>query len=211
MPDGLISPFLRPNPAAINIRPNSVPSGKYWVTWADAHAKNSKKIDELAEPFKTRVIAFVAALRDAGAEVDVKATRRDRKRAYLFHWCWMIGLARCKSSEATPMVGVDIQWDHGDAVKSIQGAKEMIKGFGLAVPNKSKVAPALSSNHIAGLAVDMDLLWTGKLIVKKKDGSKSTIEFMDDPNGNTPLHEVGLSYGVKKHTGDAPHWSINGR
>lgn len=30
-------------------------SGKYWVTWANAHARNSSRVDDLAEPFKSHV------------------------------------------------------------------------------------------------------------------------------------------------------------
>ncbi len=60
-------------------------SGKYWVTWADTNAKNSSSVDDLAEPFKVHAKAFIKALEDAGAKVKVRATRRDAKRAYLFH------------------------------------------------------------------------------------------------------------------------------
>ena len=58
--------------------------------------------------------AFIKALRDAGAEVDVSATKRSDKRAYLFHWCWRIGLGKVKASAATAKPGVDIEWDHGN-------------------------------------------------------------------------------------------------
>jgi len=37
-------------------------SGSYWVTWADSNAKNSDKIDDLAEPFRTNVKAFIKSL-----------------------------------------------------------------------------------------------------------------------------------------------------
>jgi hypothetical protein len=186
-------------------------SGKYWVTWADIHAKNSSNIDDLVDPFKANVKAFIKALEDAGAKVKVRATRRDPKRAYLFHWSWLIALDKSKPSAATAMPGVDIEWDHGDAAKSKAGAQEMVHGFGLAVPPKSTVAPALHSNHIAGKAIDMDITWTGELKVKKKDGTVESVHFMSDPNHNTRLHAVGESYGVKKHKHDAPHWSHDGK
>src|SRR4051794_35179651 len=118
-------------------------SGKYWVTWANSHAKNSSSVNDLAEPFKTNAKAFIKALQDAGAAVTVSATKRDAKRAYLFHWSWLIALDKAKPSAATAMAGVDIEWDHGDAAKSKAGAKEMVDGFGLAVPPKSTNAPAL--------------------------------------------------------------------
>src|SRR5207248_10574750 len=114
-------------------------------------------------------------------------------------------------SDAQAMAGVDIEWDHGDAAKSRAAAREMVKGFGLAVPPKSTVAPALHSNHIAGKAVDMDITWEGTLRVEKKDGTVVSVPYMSNPNLNTKLHAVGASYGVKKHKSDAPHWSYNGR
>ena len=111
---------------------------------------------------------------------------------------------------ATPVAGVDIEWDHGDAAESKAGAQEMVDGFGLAVPPESNVAPSLASNHIAGKAIDMDITWTGDLKVKKKDGTIVRVPFMANPNLNTKLHVVGESYGVKKPRTDAPHWSSDG-
>jgi hypothetical protein len=186
-------------------------SGSYWVTWANSHAKNSTSVEDLVEPFRSHVKAFIDALKTAGAEVKVRATRRDAKRAYLFHWSWLIALGKSKPSEATALAGVDIEWDHGDLAKSKAGAKEMVDGFGLAVPPKSNVAPALASHHIAGKAIDMEITWTGTLKVNKKDGTEVSVPFMSDPNKNTMLHSVGESYAVKKHKSDAPHWSVDGK
>jgi len=185
-------------------------SGSFWVTWANAHAKNSTSVDDLVEPFKANAKAFIKALTDAGATVDVGTTTRSAKRAYLFHWCWRIGLGKAKASEATAMTGVDIEWDHGDAEKSKKGAKEMIDGFGLAVPPNSTNAPALLTNHTPGKAVDMNITSTGTVKFKKKDGTEESVAFMQDVNQNTKLHGVGASYGVKKLTTDAPHWSLDG-
>jgi hypothetical protein len=185
-------------------------SGKYWVDWANTHAKNSESVDDLAEPFRTNAKGFIKALVDAGAKVKVTATKRDVKRAYLFHWSWLTALEKSKPSAATTMAGVDIEWDHGDDNKSKAGAQEMVDGFGLAVPPKSNVAPALASNHIAGKAIDMDITWTGDLEVNKKDGTIVSVPFMTNPNLNTKLHTVGESYGVKKLKTDAPHWSSDG-
>jgi len=187
-----------------------IKSGTYWVTWANAHAKNSKSVDDLVEPFKGNAKAFIKALENAGAKVEVGTTRRSDKRAYLFHWCWLIGLSKAKPSEATTMLGVDIEWNHGDAEKSKKGAKEMIDGFGLAVPPNSTNAPALHSNHIRGKAIDMNVSWTGTIKIKKKDGTEESVLFMGNVNNNTKLHAVGESYGLKKLTSDAPHWSVDG-
>jgi hypothetical protein len=121
-----------------------------------------------------------------------------------------VGLGRQPASSATVMVGVDIEWDHGDADQSRNGAKEMIDGFDLAVPPASVNAPALDSNHIAGTAIDMDIVWTGTLTVKKSDGTTALVAFMPDVDKNIQLQAVGASYGVRKLATDAPHWSLDG-
>jgi hypothetical protein len=185
-------------------------SGAFWVTWASENAKNSSSVDDLAEPFRSNARAFIGALEDAGAQVDVTATLRSPRRAYLFHWCWRIGLGKVAASAALPMDGVDIEWDHGDEAQSRRGAREMIEGFGLAVPPSSVNPPALRSNHIAGLAIDMDITWTGTIVVQRPDGSPRPVPFVDDVNKNITLHAVGSAYGVRKLTTDAPHWSHDG-
>jgi hypothetical protein len=185
-------------------------SGKSWVKWANTNAQKSNKVSDLADGFREKVEAFIKALEDAGATVTISTTKRSKKRAYLFHWSWKIGLSKCKASEATSMEGVDIEWDHGDDAESVAGAKEMIDGFGLAVPPKSKYAPSLSSKHISGKAIDMSITWSGTMKIKKKDGGEVSVKYMEKVNENTTLHEVGESYGVKKLKDDAPHWSDDG-
>jgi hypothetical protein len=186
-------------------------SGSYWVTWANAHANGSTDLDDLVDPFKSNVKDFIQALQDAGATVTVGETKRSDKRAYLFHWCWLIGLGKKKASDADEMVGVEIDWDHGNDQDSKDGAKEMIDGFGLAVPPASTNAPALNSNHIAGKAIDMNITWQGTIKIKKKDGTEVSVAYKADVNQNTDLHAVGDSYSVIKLTTDAPHWSVDGR
>jgi len=186
-------------------------SGKYWVTWADTHAKNSDKVDDLEVTFKTAATAFIKALKEAGATVDVSATKRSDKRAYLFHWSWKISQDKCKPADAKKLVGVDIEWDHSDLAKSKAGALEMVTGFGLAIPPRSINPPSLTSNHISGKAIDMTIKWTGTIKVKKKDGTEVSVAYSSNVNTNTVLHTIGESYGVKKLKTDAPHWSHNGR
>ncbi|WP_038180466.1 hypothetical protein [Vibrio rhizosphaerae] len=186
-------------------------SGRYWVTWANSHAKNSQSVEDLEAGFKANAKAFIKALTDAGATVKISTTKRSAKRAYLFHWSWKISQGKCKPSEAKKMSGVDIQWDHNDLAKSKAGALEMVKGFGLAVPPRSIYPPSLTSNHIAGKAIDMTITWSGTITIKKNDGTGVKVTYMKNVNDNTVLHTVGASYSVKKLKSDAPHWSYNGR
>jgi hypothetical protein len=86
-----------------------------------------------------------------------------------------LGFGKAKASEATTMPGVDIEWDHGDAEKSERGAKEMIDGFGLAVPPSSTNAPALLTNHTPGKALDMEITWNGTIKIKRKDGAEEPV------------------------------------
>ena len=186
-------------------------SGIQWVQWANLNAVNSKNLSDLDPIFKPKVEEFIKALTDAGATVKVQTTKRNNKRAYLFHWSWKISLSKARPADAGTLLGVDIIWDHGDNAKSINGAKEMVTGFGLATPPSSTVAPSLTSNHIEGKAIDMDIVWNNKIKVKKKDGTELEITHMPNPNNNTNLILVGASYGVFKLKTDRPHWSHNGR
>jgi hypothetical protein len=185
-------------------------SGTSWVAWANQNALASSKIEDLEASFRAKVKEFIDALEKAGATVDVTETKRSAERAYLFHWSWKIALGKCKPSDASAMNGVDIQWDHGKDDESKKGAQEMVDGFGLAVPPASTNAPAPTSNHIAGKAVDMSITWTGTIKVKDKTGAEIQMTFIADPNANSALHNVGVTYGVKKLTTDAPHWSFDG-
>lgn len=186
-------------------------SGKWWVAWADVHARNSTQLADLEPKFRSDLQRFIQALVEAGATVEVWATRRSSERAYLFHWAWKIGLGMCQPAAAEPMRGVDIEWDHGDEQRSRAGALEMVSGFGLALPPQSLLPPALDSEHITGNAVDMDISWAGILKVRNRRGRRVAIAFMQDANANSLLHAVGASYGVKKLKNDAPHWSASGR
>ena len=72
--------------------------------------------------------------------------------------------------------------------QSIKGAQEMVDGFNLVHE------PSLNSRHIPGLAIDMNITWTGTIKVRKKDGSNASIPYMINVNANTALHDVGESY-----------------
>lgn len=187
-------------------------SGMFWVAWANIHATSSRNLDDLKEPFRSHTRQFIKALHSAGAAVDVINTLRSPARAYLFHWCWRIAQsqATAEQADADPMPGVDIRWNHGNEIASRAGAAEMVAGFGLASPPQSTSPPAKTTNHTKGLAIDMTIVWSGTIKVKKADETVVAIPFDPNVNANTTLHAVGASYGVHKLVSDAPHWSHNG-
>jgi len=187
-------------------------SGASWVKWRDDNIGKSDSLDDLTSPFKENAKDFVAALRAAGATVSINDTLRDKREAYLWHWAWRIDQDGYDPKKVPAMTGVPIEWDHGSNAKSKAGAREMVKGFGLVEQPKTAYAPSLTSVHLTGNAVDMDISWTGDLKIKKKDGTLVTIKSNPKTGaGNIELHKVGASYGVKKLVRDAPHWSSTGQ
>lgn len=164
----------------------------------------SEAIDDLADPFRTNFRNFLAAIHKAGASTIIAATFRPRERAYLMHFCWEIAHKVRKPQGVPSFPGVAIDWDHGDDDASVKAAEAMVKGY------KLKVAPALSSQHTLGLAVDLNITWQDNLSVLKMDKTSTIISSIPKTGMNTELWGVGLSYGVEKRASDPPHWSSNG-
>lgn len=195
-------------------------SNKSGLDWWNKHKNktefaNSTSIEDLESRFKANVKAFKRALEDGGATVAISATRRSRKRAYVFHYAWAIAKLGKKASTVPSEPGVDIEWEHGDEAKSKEAAQKIVTAAGLAYQ------ASLSSRHISGKAIDWTITWTGDLEIAKKDGTK--VKITSTPrhggkgsthNGNTELHAVGKTYGVIKANFsriDGPHWSTDGK
>lgn len=187
-------------------------SGRAWV----ARFPTSASVADCAQPFRDNLTAFVAALIEAGASVNIAATLRPRQRAYLMHWCWSIVRQKTDPRTIPPLDGVPIAWAHVDAqgnydpIASVAAAEDMVEAYGMQGLN---VAPALASNHISGTAVDMAISWNGNLAIKRRDGSQVQIASLPRTGMNPDLKAVGASYGVIKFVGgasDMPHWSADG-
>lgn len=212
-PDGRIDPGGRtwqkltagtPAPApAPNATPTAL-SGAVWWRANQAQFPNSAAITDLVPPFRDNVTAFVKALRDAGADVKVSATRRNRSRAQLMHFCFRVANGSIAPRDVPAIAGCTIQWDHGDLAKSKKGAQEMVDLFGIAFQ------PSLTSLHIEGRAIDMTIGWTGTIKVRDKSGNARAVSTPRSGNTNKDLHAIGASYGVIKLLKDPPHWSDNG-
>lgn len=181
-------------------------SGPQWVN----QFPTSRRVEDLAQPFQTNVQNFIGALEDAGATVTVAATLRPPQRAYLMHFSFLVAHG-FDPAQVPPMPGVDIQWMHTDAqgnpdrTASQAAAQQMVQGYDIVF------APALTSRHSEGNAIDMDITWPGDLDITDGNGNDVTITSVPRTgNKNTDLHQVGLSYGVHKLLTDPPHWSSDG-
>ena len=217
-PDGRIDPGggtwkalvagrgLAPAPAAPAPAPASGAqlSGAAWWHANQANYPNSARLEDLAVPFRQKAVRFVDALRAAGAQVEVSATLRNRTRAHLMHYSWKVAHGSIAPGAVPAVPGCAIVWDHGDLNRSKRGAQEMVDLFGIVYE------PALTSLHIQGEAVDMNIGWSGTLSIADANGVRHAIGAPRSGETNRNLHAVGATYGVKKLLSDAPHWSSTG-
>ena len=188
------------------------PSGRSWVS----EFPTSTRLDDLSPAFGSSAHSFISALQAAGASINIAATLRPARRAFLMHWAWKILNADADPQTIPTREGVNIEWSHVDeegefcSERSIVAAREMVDAYGL---KKLKVAPALRSRHIEGNAIDMAISWTGTLSITDALGSTIHITTAPRTGMNTDLHAVAITYGVIKFKGgdkDIPHWSIDG-
>ncbi len=185
---------------------NGILSGKAWWHANQSKYPNSRDVDDLEPGFRSRVEDFIGALRYAGASVNVNSTRRNAVRAHLMHYCWEVAYREIEPGEVPSRAGLDIEWDHGDLERSREAAMEMVKLFHLAFK------ASLTSNHIKGKAIDMDISWKEALVLTRPAPLLAKIDTRPRSGQNRKLHEIGAAvFGVKKLRSDPPHWSSNGR
>lgn len=178
-------------------------SGVAWV----AKFPDSKLTSDLDSTFSGGVDSFISSMTAAGASVSIGTTLRPKERAYLMHYAYRIANDSILPSAVPPMVGVDIEWDHGDLAASKAAAEAMVTGYSIVAQ------PALNSRHTEGKAIDMTISWRGTLTLKNKSGNDVVVSTTPRTGENTELVGVGKSFGVVKatFTGDPPHWSSDGR
>jgi D-alanyl-D-alanine dipeptidase len=177
-------------------------SGASWV----AKFSDSKSTAALDGSFASSVDGFIDSMTTGGATVSIGTTLRPKERAYLMHYAFRIANDQIQPSAVPAMVGVDIEWNHGDFVASKKAAEDMLTGYGIVA------APALNSRHTEGKAIDMTIAWSGTLNVKDKSGTTVKITTTPRTGENADLAKVGKSFGVVKASfaGDPPHWSSDG-
>jgi uncharacterized repeat protein (TIGR01451 family) len=207
------------------------------VSWAQENGKGywvPPRIGDLrgnaTSGFEGDVTRFIAAMRGAGISVTPKAVLRTLQRAYLMHYSWRIAQVPFSRYYQTPnhvpdfvptgsLAPVNICWAHRDPRTGVldlrasrAAAAQMVKGFG--TDTTLKVPPALTSNHTAGLAVDMATTWAGKRVcIPDANGGSSHCSRNGDGT-NRWLIAWGKTFRVIHYLAvdnDRRHWSINGR
>lgn len=181
-------------------------SGKTWWRANQAKYPNSREVDDLEQGFRSRVQDFLASLQGAGATVSVNSTRRHELRAFLMHYSWRVAYGEVSPGDVPKKAGLTIEWDHGEVARSRSAAEEMVNLFGMAH------MASLSSNHIRGKAIDMNISWKDRLVLTRPAPLLATIDSRPRSGQNRELHEVGATvFGVRKLRSDPPHWSHDGK
>src|SRR5437764_11950166 len=85
-------------------------SGPAWVPLFPA----SSSTNDLTEPFRGNVNRFLAALRAAGAKIDIAETLRPPARVYLMHYSFRIAREKLDPGTVLALDGEDIDWVHRD-------------------------------------------------------------------------------------------------
>jgi hypothetical protein len=185
---------------------NSMLSGKDWWHKNQAKYPNSREVSDLEPGFRSRVEEFIAALEHAAATVRVNSTLRNASRAHLMHYSWKVAYGDIDPADVPQRAGVQIVWDHGNLDDSRAAARDMVQLFGMA-----HIA-SLTSNHIKGKAIDMNIDWKGTLVITKPAPLLVRIESQPRTGQNRELHRIGgETFGVRKLISDPPHWSHNGK
>lgn len=197
----------RPLVNAHPLMDNKELSGAQWAR----RFSGSNDTKGLSGNFRHAVDDFIYAMTEAGIEVTIDATYRPIQRSYLMHWSWRIVNDGQDPAKVPAMAGVEIEWDHQTASRSVLAAKEMVDAFSM---RRLRTRPALRSQHNWGMAIDMSLTWRGMVSIKDANGTMVQIKSSPRSGMNRQLIRIGATYGVKKYAGggrDVPHWSNNGR
>ena len=205
--------------AARCTRPDEL-SGRSWVS----QFPGSDLVSDLSGTFRQDVTDFISAMRRAGITVTVTGTRRPPERAYLMHYSWLIDKGKIDPADVRPFAPgpgrapVRICWQHTDSrgaedrAASVEAAREMVSGYQIS-PSLA-VAPALSSLHTRGLAIDMTMTWSkASITIACRRGHRVRISTTPRSGLNSRLIAVGATYGVIHYfsvAADPVHWSVSG-
>lgn len=188
---------------------NGQRSGANWVRIADQNGwSNTTAFSALDASWGPRAEAFVTGLRSAGAQVRVTAGLRHPNRAFLMHYAWGVAHGQYTPAQANAACrgrGIEIEWDHGAQAASRAAAQALVNAFGLVRQ------ASITSNHIRGLAMDIDIsglpasiTMNGKTYTTQRGASGSAAAASVAPIGR----DMGV---IWFGGGDYVHWSQNGR
>lgn len=180
------------------------------ASWVDEFP-TSVEVSDLDSSFGSHAQRFITALEEAGASVDITATRRPAERAYLMHWAWKIAKQNYNARRVPAKEGVNIDWWHGNQADSRLAAQEMVEAYKI---NNLKIPPSLRSYHIVGKAIDMVVSWSGDLTIKNPKGTDILITTSPKNHTNAAIIAVGRAYKVihfRNVSKDEVHWSVDGR
>jgi hypothetical protein len=179
----------------------SEPAGPQWC----ARFPTSDRLEDLLPDFGDACRAFISAMKKGGASVAVAATFRPPERAYLMHWCCMIGGSGQDPASVPPLAGVAIDWACGhNLTQARSAARAMTAEYQIQFP------AALVSRHTQRRAIDMTIGWQGTLTIVDFDGATHHIAGGPRNGSNPELIAIGRRFGVVKLPGDPPHWSDDG-
>jgi hypothetical protein len=182
-------------------------SGPAWVR----RFPTSRSIDDLAEPFRTNMRRFTAALQRANATMSISATYRPRERAYLMHWAYRVARGTVRPEDVPPYTGIDIEWAHPGRNGTVDEAASRTAARAMVSAYRIVYQPSLLTRHERRLAIDMNVSWRGALHIQNAAGEEVVIQTSPRTQANPQLHAVAATYGVIKLVSDPPHWSDNGR
>jgi phosphatidylserine/phosphatidylglycerophosphate/cardiolipin synthase-like enzyme len=176
-------------------------SGMAWVE----RFPGSVSLDDLVEPFRSRVSEFLAALTAAGLPYKIFQTWRPKQRAYLMAWSYRIARQNRDPREIdTFLDDVPISWVHYDAdgdpdlAASKLAAEAMVAQYGIGPSGASE-----NSRHVGGTAIDLRVDISTPKVVAMKSGTHLLID------SEARLTRVGRSYNIRR-LGESNHWSLSG-
>ena len=175
-------------------------SGPIWVQ----RFPTSRSTADLTREFASAVDDFIGALYAGGASVKIAATLRPPERAYLMHYSWLVGRSKVDAEDVPEMAGVDIDWVHRDNRGRPSTTASRSAALGMAGLDGIVYAPALSSRHTEGRAIDMTVSGYTNKTFSDADGAATRVRTAAD------LYALGATYGVIKLVADKPHWSDDG-
>jgi len=183
-------------------------SGAEWVEIANASGWiNSTEFSALDPSWGPRVQAFVEGLLAAGAQVRVTAGLRHPNRAFLMHYAWGVAQGQytpAQANEACRGRGINIEWDHGTTESCRAAAQALVSAFGLVHQ------ASIKSNHIQGLAIDMEIsdLPASITMNGRTYATQCGACGEDAARSVAPIgHAMGV---IWFGPGDVVHWSHNG-